>query len=313
MLIEIKTACQFLTNYITPPQVSEGQSKLFGLILSTLLHAKYASHWDLKNPSKGNAYRAITIFNERLDSTIISAAQAANIPNIGKYLPNELCLWIDPNSVSYKIGDYGNVITLYENPENKSYSPRSANSTMMTNNVSSSSSKSSKSSIHGNKHRNSMSDIYVNKGSSQSGRSKKYNNNNNFAMKKNLSSNKENNNNNYPKHSQNSAGGSNKKNESQYHNTSSMNGDLNHKKDHKSKSPKPSYQTKTNPTKTGSTRELSPIAKSLRAQLIAQSRFNIPFLYPKESETAPANNSSSFMNDTSYSKSITMAPQILAN
>jgi protein Tob/BTG len=311
MLIEIKTACQFLTNYISS-QVNESQSKLFGLILSTLLHAKYASHWDLKNPSKGNAYRAITIFNERLDSTILSAAQAASIPNIGKYLPSELCLWIDPHNVSYKIGDYGNIITLYESPESKTYSPKSSNSTVMTNNVSNSSSKSSKSNIHGNKHRNSMADIYVNKGSSQNGRAKKYNgnNSNNFAMKKNLSSNKDNNNNNYPKHTQNNTGSSgNKKNESQYHNTNSNNNDLTHKKEHKVKSPKITYQTKTS-----STRELSPIAKSLRAQLIAQSRFNIPFLYPKENETTPVNtSSSSFMNDSSYSKPITMAQQILAN
>jgi len=306
MLIEIKIACQFLTNYIAP-QVSESQSRLFGLILSTLLHAKYATHWDKRNPIKGNAYRAVTIFNERLDSTILSAAQAANIPNVGKYLPNELCLWIDPYSVSYKIGDYGNIISLYDNPQGKSYSPRS-NSMMMTNNVSNSSSKSSKSNVHGNKHRNSLNEIYVNKGTSQSGRSKKYNGNN-FAMKKNLSSNKENNNNNYPKHSQNNVGNSgNKKIESQYHNTNSMNGDYIHKKDHKAKSPKPSYQTKTSPT-----RELSPIAKSLRAQLIAQSRFNIQFLYPKENEATTANNSSSFMNESSYSKPITMAPQILAN
>jgi len=312
MLIEIKTACQFLTNYISP-QVNESQSKLFGLILSTLLHAKYASHWDVKNPSKGNAYRAITIFNERLDSTILSAAQAASIPNVGKYLPNELCLWIDPFNVSYKIGDYGNIITLYESSESKTYSPKTANSMMMTNNVSNSSNKSSKSNFHCNKHRNSMADIYVNKGPSQTGRTKKFNSNNpnNFAMKKNLSSStKENNNNNYPKHSQNNAGNSGtKKNESQYHNTTSINGDINHKKDHKVKSPKTTYQTKTSPT-----RELSPIAKSLRAQLIAQSRFNIPFLYPKENETTPANtSSSSFMNDSSYSKPITMAPQILAN
>jgi len=306
MLIEIKTACQFLTNYIAS-EVNESQSKLFGLILSTLLHAKYASHWDLKNPSKGNAYRAITIFNERLDSTILSAAQAASIQNIEKYLPNELCLWIDPHNVSYKIGDYGNIITLYENQESKTYSPKSANSTMMTNSVSNSSSKSSKS-IH-NKHRNSMNEIYVNKGPSQNGRTKKFNgnNNNNFAMKKNLS-NKENNNNNYPKYNQSNAG-SGKKNESQYHNTNSNVNDLNHRKEYKVKSPKTTYQTKTSPT-----RELSPIAKSLRAQLIAQSRFNIPFLFPKENEAASANtSSSSFMNDSSYAKPITMAPQILAN
>jgi len=308
MLIEIKTACQFLTNYISS-HVSESQSKLFGLILSTLLHAKYASHWDTKNPNKGNAYRAVTIFNERLDSTIMSAAHAASIPNIGKYLPNELCLWIDPYNVSYKIGDYGNIITLYESPESKTYSPKSSNSTMMTNSVSNSSSKSSKS-VHA-KHRNSMNDIYVNKGSSQNGRSKKFNgNNNNFAMKKNLSS-KENNNNNYPKHNQINAGNSGRKNESQYLNTNSNTNDLTHKKEHKVKSPKTIYQTKTSPTPT---RELSPIAKSLRAQLIAQSRFSIPFLYPKENEATSVNtSSSSFMNDSSYAKPITMAPQILAN
>jgi len=306
MLIEIQKACQFLTNYITP-QVSESQAKLFGLILSTLLHAKYACHWDLKNPSKGNAFRAITIFNERLDSTIVSAAHAASITNIGKYLPNELCLWIDPYNVSYKIGDYGNIITLYESPESKIYSPKTANSTMMSNNASNSSTKSSKS----NKHRNSMADIYVNKGPSQNSRSKKFNgNNNSFAMKKNLSSNKENNNNNYPKHSQTNAGNSGiKKNESQYHNTNSIN-DLTHaKKELKAKSPKPVFQT----TKTSPARELSPIAKSLRAQLIAQSRFSIPYFYQKEAETTPANAGSSFMNDSSYSKPITMAPQILAN
>jgi len=307
MLIEIKTACQFLTNYISS-HVNESQSKLFGLILSTLLHAKYASHWDIKNPNKGNAYRAVTIFNERLDSTILSAAHAASIQNIGKYLPNELCLWIDPYNVSYKIGDYGNIITLYESPESKIYSPKYSSSTVMTSNMSNSSSKSSKS-VHA-KHRNSMTEIYMNKGSSQNGRSKKYNGNNNFAMKKNLSS-KENNNNNYPKHNQNNAGNSGvRKNESQYLNTNSNNNDLTHKKEHKIKSPKTTtYQIKTSPT-----RELSPIAKSLRAQLIAQSRFNIPFLYPKESETASANtSSSSFMNDSSYAKPITVAPQILAN
>jgi len=305
MLIEIKAACQFLTNYITS-EVNENQSKLFGLILNTLLHAKYVSHWDVKNPSKGNAYRAITIFNERLDSTILSAAQAASIPNIEKYLPNELCLWVDPHNVSYKIGDYGNIITLYESPESKTYSPKSNNSTMMTKNISNSSSKSSKS-IH-SKHRNSMNDIYVNKGSSQNGRSKKYNgNNNSFTMKKNLS-NKENNNNNYPKHNQSNAG-SGKKNESQYHNTNSNPKDLNHKKEYKAKSPKTAYQTKPILS-----RELSPIAKSLRAQLIAQSRFSIPFLFPQESEAVSVNtNSSSFMNDSSYAKPITMAPQILAN
>jgi len=308
MLIEIQKACQFLTNYISP-KVDESQAKLFGLILSTLLHAKYACHWDLKNPNKGNAFRAITIFNERLDSTILSAAQAASISNIGSYLPNELCLWIDPYNVSYKIGDYGNIITLYESPESKIYAAKSDST--MSNNVSNSSSK-SKSNGHSNKHRNSIADIYMNKGPSQNSRSKKFNgNNNSFSMKKNLSSNKENNNNNYPKHSQTNAGNSGvKKNESQYHITNSMNNDLTHtKKELKAKSPKPVFQT----TKTSSARELSPIAKSLRAQLIAQSRFNIPYLYQKEAETTPANAGSSFMNDSSYSKPITMAPQILAN
>lgn len=275
MLIEIKSACQFLIKYISP-HVSESQTKLFGLILSTLLHAKYASHWDPKNPNKGNAYRAITIFSECLDSTIMSAANAANIPNIGKYLPGELCLWIDPFNVSYKVGDRGNIITLYESNENNT-----------------------RTKSNGLKQRNSIAEIYINKSTSQSNRTKKFNNNN-FAMKKTLS-NKENT---LPKQNTNNSSTGNKKYE-----TSEKNG----KKDMQQQQKVISKQ-QHQPQYVVTTRELSPVAQSLRAQLYAQSRFTIPFLFPKENETSnPGPNETSFINGSSYSKPITVAQQILAN
>lgn len=44
------------------------------------------------------------------------AAQKADIdaPLLHSYLPRDFVLWIDPFSVAYRVGDHGNIMTLFE-------------------------------------------------------------------------------------------------------------------------------------------------------------------------------------------------------
>ncbi|ORX97879.1 hypothetical protein K493DRAFT_313889 [Basidiobolus meristosporus CBS 931.73] len=77
---------------------------------------KFSSHWDVDQPFIGNAYRAICNFAGRMDPLLYTAAIHAHVePSaIEQFLPKDLVLWVDPFSVSYRVGDHGLVRTLYE-------------------------------------------------------------------------------------------------------------------------------------------------------------------------------------------------------
>ncbi|KAI7901768.1 uncharacterized protein BX663DRAFT_487064 [Cokeromyces recurvatus] len=84
--------------------------------LTELLKVRFEDHWDPQQPYRGNGYRAISNFNGQLDPILITASVQANIHHdlIQTHLPRDFVLWIDPFSVSYRVGDHGNIMTLFE-------------------------------------------------------------------------------------------------------------------------------------------------------------------------------------------------------
>lgn len=73
-------------------------------------------HWFPERPLRGSAYRCVRIVNSNLDRDITSAASSAGVSEseLRSLLPPELTLWIDPDEVSYRIGEDGSVGVIYD-------------------------------------------------------------------------------------------------------------------------------------------------------------------------------------------------------
>lgn len=65
---------------------------------------------------KGSAFRCIRINGETSEPLIEKAASncGLNVITIRRQLPAELTLWIDPNTVCYRIGENGSISVLYD-------------------------------------------------------------------------------------------------------------------------------------------------------------------------------------------------------
>ncbi|KAG0166797.1 hypothetical protein DFQ28_000621 [Apophysomyces sp. BC1034] len=115
MYLEIVEAGKFLARFLQD-HVDQDLLSRFQEELAEVLEQRFCGHWDPKQPYRGNGYRAITNFDDMLDPVIAAAAQNVRLPTtlVQSHLPRDLVLWIDPFSVSYRIGDHGNIMTLFE-------------------------------------------------------------------------------------------------------------------------------------------------------------------------------------------------------
>ncbi|KAI8371058.1 hypothetical protein BD560DRAFT_395960 [Blakeslea trispora] len=115
MHMEIAQAVDFLGRLLQSKLDSDIIAR-YKKTLGDLLAIRFKDHWDTQQPSKGNGYRALTHFNGQLDPVLIQAAIQAHIEidRIDVHLPRDFVLWIDPFSVSYRVGDHGNIMTLFE-------------------------------------------------------------------------------------------------------------------------------------------------------------------------------------------------------
>jgi len=115
MHIEIVQAaeflCRLLQTKLDPDPLARFKDRLI-----EVLKSRYADHWDTTQSYRGNAYRAISNFSGVMDSTLLEAAQKADVDAtlLHSYLPRDFVLWIDPFSVAYRVGDHGNIMTLFE-------------------------------------------------------------------------------------------------------------------------------------------------------------------------------------------------------
>lgn len=78
---------------------------------------KYQNHWYPERPTKGSAYRSIRISKEKVDKILINSAIdiGLNLQEILESLPYDLTIWIDPEEVSYRIGEKDLIQILYNN------------------------------------------------------------------------------------------------------------------------------------------------------------------------------------------------------
>ncbi|GAA5809543.1 hypothetical protein MFLAVUS_002953 [Mucor flavus] len=115
MHIEIAQAVEFLGRLLQS-KVDLNVISTFKERLGELLKQRFTDHWDSQQPFRGNGYRAISNFNGELDPIILTACNksACSSKLIRTHLPRDFVLWIDPYSVSYRVGDHGNIMTLYE-------------------------------------------------------------------------------------------------------------------------------------------------------------------------------------------------------
>jgi hypothetical protein len=122
MLEEITKAVEFLYCFVRN-HVTESQGITFKSVLAKELEAKIQLRtWSHQYPDLGSAYRAISVTGGILDPLLAKAANVSRISldNLSAHLPKEFILWVDPGSVSYRIGEYGSIAICHES---KSYVP----------------------------------------------------------------------------------------------------------------------------------------------------------------------------------------------
>ncbi|ORX43489.1 BTG-domain-containing protein, partial [Hesseltinella vesiculosa] len=115
MHLEIAQALDFLSRLLQS-KIDDDRLASFKEKLAELLKLKYTNHWDPQQPFKGNGYRSISNFNQQLDPILIQAASKSDVSvqSLVTHLPRDFIIWIDPYSVSYRMGDHGNIMTLFE-------------------------------------------------------------------------------------------------------------------------------------------------------------------------------------------------------
>ncbi|XP_035911193.1 protein Tob1 [Anopheles stephensi] len=118
MRIEVNSAADFLMNLLRvrkANQLSESQLQHFKGSLEQILTRHFQCHWYPEVPTKGSGFRCLRI-NGKMDPIIEKAGHAVGLNTVvlRKLLPLELTIWIDPDEVSYRIGENGTICVLYD-------------------------------------------------------------------------------------------------------------------------------------------------------------------------------------------------------
>lgn len=113
MHVEIQVALNFVISYLYN-KLPRRRVNLFGEELERALHRKFNGHWYPDKPFRGSAYRCLRV-STPLDPVLETAARESGleIRDLRENLPDELSVWIDPDEVSYRIGERGAVKILY--------------------------------------------------------------------------------------------------------------------------------------------------------------------------------------------------------
>lgn len=125
---EISEAITFLVSFMGRLGLSEHQIQEFSARLSRAMMEKYQSNWNVTMPLQGNAYRAISILDGRIDPLILRAAHESRIDTkaLERCFPRDFVLWVDPEDVSYRMGDYGTVCRVFTPFKKTDMKPRRA-------------------------------------------------------------------------------------------------------------------------------------------------------------------------------------------
>ncbi|XP_055638826.1 protein BTG1 [Toxorhynchites rutilus septentrionalis] len=118
MRLEVHSAADFLMNLLRVRKsapLSESQLLHFKGTLEQILTRHFQRHWYPDVPAKGSGFRCLRI-NGKMDPIIEQAGSVVGLNAIAlrKMLPLELTIWIDPEEVSYRIGENGTICVLYD-------------------------------------------------------------------------------------------------------------------------------------------------------------------------------------------------------
>ncbi len=125
MLQEVRSAVNFVTNILQKGNIDVGTVETFKQALYNFLCIHYQNHWFPEKPNKGSAYRCLRIVNKKMDPLILRAGNHCGISELQlmRLFPSELTVWVDPNEVSYRIGEDGSIGVLFEEDNRESSSP----------------------------------------------------------------------------------------------------------------------------------------------------------------------------------------------
>lgn len=113
MFTEINIAASFWSSELKAEGLSAEQVALFRSELIQLIHNKVSSKWFTTNPLRGQAARAISFDEYRMDKLLLEAGEKANIHELPRRLPFAY-MWIDPGMVSIQKHYQYHATTLYD-------------------------------------------------------------------------------------------------------------------------------------------------------------------------------------------------------
>ena len=127
MKLELQSACNFIVHLIRikKQNICEPQLKCFYNNLLDVFIKRFCYHWFPNKPYKGSGYRCIRFNDVHVDPMIIQAGAASKLSSefLKETLPNNLILWIDPQDVSYRIGEHGCIYSLFDHTCTEAWKP----------------------------------------------------------------------------------------------------------------------------------------------------------------------------------------------
>ncbi|CAI9577464.1 unnamed protein product [Staurois parvus] len=111
---EIAATVVFITMLVKKHRkLSKQKIEKFAAKLTTILFARYKSHWYAENPTKGQAFRCIRINKcQTVDSVLAQACAESNVDYDDLGLPKEMTIWVDPFEVCCRYGEKNSPFTI---------------------------------------------------------------------------------------------------------------------------------------------------------------------------------------------------------
>ncbi|KAG9482179.1 hypothetical protein GDO78_011074 [Eleutherodactylus coqui] len=111
---EIAATVVFITMLVKKHRkLSKQDIEKFGAKLTTILFARYKTHWYTENPSKGQAFRCIRINRwQSVDSVLEQACAESGVVLEDLGLPKEMTIWVDPFEVCCRYGEKNSPFTI---------------------------------------------------------------------------------------------------------------------------------------------------------------------------------------------------------
>ncbi|KAM5131866.1 protein BTG4 [Mantella aurantiaca] len=111
---EIAATVVFITMLVKKHRkLNKPNIEIFAAKLTTILFARYKSHWYAENPTKGQAFRCIRINkSQTVDSVLAQACAESHIDYDDLGLPKEMTIWVDPFEVCCRYGEKNNPFTI---------------------------------------------------------------------------------------------------------------------------------------------------------------------------------------------------------